>query len=305
MAPFAYLPDAAGLLLWNLLNTLILFYALWQLPLASDKAKLFAVGFILIELITSLQNSQSNGLMAGLIISAFVFLESKKPAWASLCIVLTVFIKLFGAAAFALFIFYPGKLKALAYSLCWMVLFALLPLLVVTPSQLNFLYHEWFNLLNHDQNVSYGLSVAGWLHSWFHLHIPNSIMTACGAILLLLPLFKTSYYSDVKFRLLFLSSLLVWLVIFNHKAESPTFVIAMAGVAIWYFSQEKKIENTVLLVIAFVFTSLSQTDLFPREFREIFVAPYVLKAIPCILIWLKIVHNMLLYEGKKIPSHIT
>lgn len=298
MAPFAYLPDAAGLLIWNLLNTLILFYALWKLPLISYKAKLFAAGFILIELITSLQNSQSNGLIAGLIVMAFILAENKKVALASLCIVLTVFIKLFGILAFALFLFYPQKLKAAAYSIGWILLFALLPLIVVTPSQLYFLYREWFKLLITDQSMSYGLSVAGWLHSWFNLDISKNIIVIAGMVLLGAPLLKLKFYRDVKFRLLFLSSLLIWLVIFNYKAESPTFVIAVTGIAVWFFSQERKAENVALFILALAFTVLLQTDLFPVSFRENYAVPYVLKAVPCILIWLKIVHNLIFYKAK-------
>src|SRR5436190_462027 len=32
MAPLANMPDAAGLFTWNLLNVLLLFFALWKLP---------------------------------------------------------------------------------------------------------------------------------------------------------------------------------------------------------------------------------------------------------------------------------
>src|SRR5258705_4451567 len=170
------MPDFLGLLAWNSLNAFILFLALWKLPLSSDRAKLFMLAFILIELITSLQNSQSNGLVAGLIIAAFVLLENKKIALASLCIVLTAFIKLFGLGAFILFLFYPDKLKAMGYSICWILLLALLPLIVVKPSQLYFLYQHWITLLINDSSGSYGLSVAGWLHTWFHLDFSKNMI---------------------------------------------------------------------------------------------------------------------------------
>src|SRR5690349_14270218 len=56
MCPMALLPDIAGLFLWNLLNTLVLFFALWKLNLPKAK-RLWMLGFILIELITSVQNA--------------------------------------------------------------------------------------------------------------------------------------------------------------------------------------------------------------------------------------------------------
>eukprot|EP01036_Dinobryon_divergens_P007620 gene7620-10167_t len=69
MGVFAWLPDIAGLTLWNLLNAMLL---------------------------TSIQNAQSNGLIAGLILLAFNKLENGDVRWSSLFITLTVFIKLFG-----------------------------------------------------------------------------------------------------------------------------------------------------------------------------------------------------------------
>ena len=47
---------------------------------------------------------------------------------------------------------------------------------------------------------------------------------------------KVRRWGDADFRLRFLCSLLVFLVIFNHRSESPSFVIAMAGIAIWFVS---------------------------------------------------------------------
>ena len=93
-----------------------------------------------------------------------------------------------------------------------------------------------------------------------------------------------------------LASVMVWVVIFNHRAESPTFIIAITGVAIWYYSQNQKTENYVLLVLAFVFTTLSPTDLFPRFIRNEWMKPYVVKAVPCILIWAKITYDLLVVK---------
>ncbi len=297
MFPFAQLPDALGLFCWNLLNSLILFFALWRLPVVSRNTRYWMLGLVLIELITSLQNSQSNGLMAGLLIFAFIFLEKKKPALAALMIVLTVFIKLFGLVALVLFLCYPERWKAMLYALGWTLLFAFLPLLVVSWSQLELLYQSWFMLLQNDHIASIGLSMAGWLYSWFGVAYSNLIVII-GAFLLCLPLLRYQYFKEYTYRAFFLSSVLIWVVIFNHKAESPTFVIAVSGIAIWYMSQRLNWLNLVLLSLALVFTVLSQTDLFPRGLQNAFVAPYVLKAVPCILIWVKISVDLLFFYPK-------
>jgi Glycosyltransferase family 87 len=297
MAPLAYLPDAIGLLGWNLLNVLLLFYALWKLPFQSDKFRLFAFLLIVIELITSVQNAQSNGLMAGLIVMAFVFLERKQVAWASLMIVLTVFIKVFGLVAFALFLFYPDKVKAILYTLGWTALLAVLPLLVVSFSQLSLLYENWLHLLANDRSISFGTSIAGFLHGCFGIDGKNFILLV-GAPLFCLPFLKFSAFKDVKFRLLYLASVLIWIVIFNHKAESPTYVIAVTGVSIWFFSQRMSAVNIALLILAIILTVLSATDMFPRSIRIAYVVPYALKSLPCILIWLKITWDLLVFKSE-------
>jgi hypothetical protein len=83
------------------------------------------------------------------------------------------------------------------------------------------------------------------------------------------------------------------MVIFNHKAESPTFVIAIAGVTLWFVHSKKSTLNIMLFACAFIFASLSPTDIFPRFIREEFVKPYCLKAVPCIFIWGKIIYDLL------------
>jgi len=85
---------------------------------------------------------------------------------------------------------------------------------------------------------------------------------------------------------------LIWIVIFNHKAESPTYIIALSGVAIWYFSKEKNVVNLALLFLAFFLTSLAVTDIFPKVLREKIIIPYMVKAVPCIIIWLKITYDL-------------
>ena len=84
--------------------------------------------------------------------------------------------------------------------------------------------------------------------------------------------------------------------IFNHMAESPTFVIAATGVAIWFFSQPIKMENLILLIFAFMLTNLATTDVYPVSIRDNYILPHALKAQPCILIWLKIVYEQTFFR---------
>lgn len=292
MFPFAYLPNLVGLLLWNLVNSIVLFSAVKALKI-DDKIKIFILWFSAIELLTSIQNEQSNGIVAGLFIFSFVFFEKGKPFIATLLLAVSTYIKIFGALGFLLLLLYPKRLRSIAYATFWMLVLALIPLAVVSFDQLKFLYASWLNLLRWDYSTSTGLSVSGWLKSWFGLELPKIYITLLGATFLLLPLVKFKNFENFGFRFLYLASTLIWSVIFNHKAESPTYIIAILGVSIWYFSQKEKTENLILLVSAFIFTSLSPTDIFPKFLRNSLVIPYVLKAVPCIFIWLKLTYALL------------
>jgi len=212
MAPFAYLPNLAGLILWNILNGIVLFYAFWKFPFSNEKKKLFAVGFILIEALTSLMISESNCLMAGLIILAYIALENKNILAATFLVALSVFIKPFGLVAYLLFLFYPGKGKAFLYSIVWIILLFALPLIAISLSELTGIYKNWIMMLKDDHDASYGISVMGWLHTWFSINDKYySVLT--GMVLLVLPLSRYKSFTSTSFRQLFLASLLIWVII--------------------------------------------------------------------------------------------
>ncbi len=285
----AWMPPIAGLIFWNAINAFVLIGAVYAIPGINKKTAGAICLFTLVELLTSIQNEQSNGLMAGLIIFTFVFLEKRKYWLAAFCLVFSVYIKLFGLVALALYLLYPGKLKLAATTIVWVIVFTLLPLLVNTPSQLLAQYGNWWEMLRNDHAGSIGISVAGLLETWFGVAGSyKTMVTLTGILLFCIPLLRFNQYMNASFRRLILSSVLIWVVIFNHKAESPTFIIAVAGVAIWYFTQQQHIINLILLVLTLVFTSLSPTDLFPYFIRKEWFEPYMIKAFPCLLVWLKI-----------------
>lgn len=299
MAPFAVLPDWLGLALWNLLNGLSVFFALKYLPGLSRQTTACIRWFVLLELVTSLQNSQVNALLLALLLGAYLAWERHRPGWATPALVAGAFVKPFVLAGGLLWFFFRGKRRALAAGIGTLVGLALLPAAVVGWPALRAQYENWAVLLESDYASSLGLSVMGWLHTWFGLQPPHAVVIGAGTGLLLLPLLRTGRYLEVAFRRAYLASILIWVVIFNHRAESPTFVIAMAGVGIWYFSKAATRLDTVLVVLTFVFTTLSPTDVFPATWRNEFVVPYVLKAVGCILIWGKITGELL---GPQVPE---
>lgn len=297
-APLSYLPDIVGLSLWNLINAFVFFLSIYLLPGIHQKQKLYIYLFCLIEVMTSLQNEQSNALVCGLIILGFAMLEKRHYALATLFIIGTVYIKLFGVVAVSLFLFYPQKWKLALYAVIWAVIFFFAPIILIGFDSLTNQYGNWVEMLKEDHNASNGLSVIGFMDSWFNLSVSKTGIVLAGAFAFCLPLIQWKKYGNYIFRLFVLSSVLIWVIIFNHKAESSTFVIAISGVSIWYFSGSKSTINTVLIIIAFVLTSLSPTDIFPQTIRDNYVIPYALKALPCILIWIKILFDLFLIPAK-------
>src|SRR5258706_6058885 len=208
---FVFLPDSIGLLLWNLANALCLFFAIRMLPRLDVGKKNLILLLALVELFTSLQNSQSNALIAGLIVFAFALMEKEKFFWACLCIALTVYIKLFGLFAFAICLLYPQRWKMIGYSIVAMVLLALLPLFVMSAPQLILTYESWWHLLQNDYMPN-GLSLVGVAQALLGISLDQSLVLLVGIILFLIPFSRIKFHGQYNFRLAVLSMILLWMI---------------------------------------------------------------------------------------------
>lgn len=293
---FAFLPDWLGLLLWALLNALALWCGLARLPGISASRKNLALLLCAVELMTSLQNEQSNGLIAGFIILAVSLLERRQYFWATLLLVSTVFVKLFGIVAFCLLLLYPGKYRLFLYSLFWTLVLALLPLLVSSPEGYMMQLETYADMLGADHAGSYGHSLMGMMHRIFGWEGEKLMVVGLGALVMMSPFLLVRRYRARGFRYRAMAAVLMWVVIFNHKAESPTFIIAMAGMALWFVLSRPGWKKNILLLFALLLTSLSSTDLFPSEWRKAWITAFSLKALPPFVIWL-----ILLWEMVRLP----
>jgi Glycosyltransferase family 87 len=295
MGLFAWLPNAIGLPLWNLCNALVLLAGVRMLPFAKENKSLLLF-FIFLELLTSIQNSQSNGMLAGLMLLAYGYIRKGKIGWSVFCLVVASFIKLYGIIGFAMFLFYPDKWRQMLYTAGWVIVFALIPLVATSPTTLLAQYQNWFALVKADTSASYGLSVMGVAHTWFGMEKGKEWITYIAGIIFLLPLLRIKLYKNELYRLLFVAFMLIWVIIFNYKAESPTYVIAVAGVGCWYFALKKSTFNSILLVLVFVLTCLTPTDLFPRQLKHDYLYPYCVKTIPCFIVWVVIAIQLLFFK---------
>lgn len=87
----------------------------------------------------------------------------------------------------------------------------------------------------------------------------------------------------------------MFVVLFSTGSESSTYIIAFVGVALWFVAVPWKRSrwDIALMIFAFILTSLSPSDLFPKFIRKIYVQPYALKALPVVLIWFKLIYEMM------------
>ncbi|AEW86059.1 hypothetical protein FCOL_06190 [Flavobacterium columnare ATCC 49512] len=301
IAPFAILPDAIGIVLWNFFNAFLLVWSVFKLPLNTQKINLILC-ICLNEFITSNLGLQFNPIMTALIILTYVFIIEEKELRAAFCIILGVFIKLYGIVGLAFFFFIKNKPKFIGGLVLWSTLLFVLPMFISSPSFVCHSYIEWFERLvvKNSENASFtsrqDISVMGMFRRISgHAEWSNLPFLGVGVILFGMPYLRWSAFKDRKFQLLLLASVLIFTVIFSSGSESPTYIIAFFGVAIWFVLKGKAITKVdwFLFVLAMLLTSFSPTDLFPKFIREKYINPYALKALPCVLVWLKIVYEML------------
>lgn len=282
-APFSCLPDIAGLILWNSLNCLVLVYAIMKINLSSKLSGFWILFAIMIELITSTQSCQSNALIAGLIILSYSLIKEQKYFAAATLISLGAFIKIYCAVGFLFFFFADKKLRFFIASILSMLLLFFIPVVFIGFDSLIWQYKNWGQLLKWDMNESVGMSIYGIINIFTDVNFMKIYIQVISVLLLLIPLFFISL-KDSKQQINYLGYLLIWLVLFNHKAESPTFIIAFTGVSIWFFAGVKNKITILMYGVIFLFCCLSPTDLFPKSVREVFVQ-YHVKAWPFVILF--------------------
>jgi hypothetical protein len=280
-APFALPPFTVGLLLWDLCNALVLYLALERL-LPRRRAVLAAL-LLTPEVFAAVQASQSDALVGALIIFTFVALERARPAGAAAAIGLGTVVKLFPLAALSLAIPRRGRLRFALFVVGVAVVLIALPLLVLSPRELAWQYLSWWDVARQD-TLYRGRSVmrlialvapGGW---------PNWPIQLAGTLVLLLPLaIRRERWSDAKFRLAYLCSLLVYVVIFNHKAERSSFVIAAAGIVIWWVTGAHTPWRTALMALSLV----------------------GLKEVPCVIAWIAMQVELLAHAPLRVAPRST
>jgi hypothetical protein len=241
---------------------------------------------------------QANAFVCACILLGYSFVRSNKDHWALFFIMLATFVKLYGIIGLAFFLFSSNRLKFILWAAIWSLVFFVSPILLTSWHFLLQTYSDWYAALSQKDATNVRLDTHYYFHdiSFMGL-IRRSIYPGLKNIYILLPCmvlfisqfrFK-NYYKDLRYQLYLLCSCLLFVVIFSTSAESPTYIIALPAICLWYFMQPSRRSITVIFITLFLFTTFSYSDLLTPWFREHIAMPYSLKALPSSLIWCIIV----------------
>jgi len=306
IAPFAVMPDWLGISLWNLANTFIFVYAIHRLPLSDPKKALFAL-FCLQEYITAALSLQFNIALTGLLMLSAILIYERKEVQSVTAILVGVFVKIYGIVGLSQFFFIKNKIRFIVAGLVIAVLFFVLPMVYSSPQFVIQSYADWFQSIieKNNENQVLGnmqdISLMGFFRRILgDASISNLVFLAFGLPLFAAPYIRISQYKHYAFQLMILASTLLFLVLFSSSSESPTYIIAVTGVMIWFFLQKERSPWIVgLLVFVIIFTCFSTSDLFPKNIRLNYIKKYSLKAVPCIIVWLRVMYELLTKDFEK------
>jgi len=291
VAPFALPPMRLGLLLFNTVNIAAFYYAVRRL--LPGRQGLVALLILYFEVLRSSQNTEINTLIVGLMAMAFLWLESGRVTRASAAIAIGASIKIFPLAAGALALPHRWRWRfgvALAAALALAVL---APLLVTPAATLLQQYHWWFALERHYSAALRIESLMALLNLFVPGVWPNWPVQLAGTALLLLPyLVRRADWGDAGFRRSMLCLLLLYVILFNHQTESPTFIIAMTGVVVWYLTGPRRWYHHALMALSWVLVSLT-SEVLPASVLNVCCRPYHYKTIPILLVWLVMLWELL------------
>jgi len=300
IAPFAMMPDGFGAVLWNVASTLVFLYAVYKLPF-SDAKKSFFAWLCLQEFITAATYFQFNIILTGLLILSAVYIYERKETQSAFTILIGTFVKIYGIVGLSAFFFIKNKTKFILSFVAIALLFFVLPMLISSKEFGIQSYFDWYtslsgkNLENQALGTRQDYSLMGVVRRVLgNAEISNLIFLIPGFLLFMLPYLRTKQFKFLPFQLMILASTLLFVVLFSSGSESPTYIIAVSGVMIWFLMQKKWTKVDIgLLIFVMIFTCFAFSDLFPKSIKEEVFIKYSTKAIPCIIIWFRVMYELL------------
>ena len=312
VAPFALMPIPLGLVFWCIALSLTLYFAITRSTFSSWQ-QMFVLWFCSETLLTSLFMQQFNIAIAAIIIASYALIEKERDFWAAFLIVLGTFVKLYGIVGLAFFFFSRHKGKFVLSLLFWGVVLFVAPMIISSPDYVMSQYHEWFvclvekngeNLASEAQNISALGMVRRMLGN---PEYSDLLILAPALVLFALPYLRLKQWRNEGFRMTLLASVLLFTVLFSTGSESSSYIIALSGVCVWYFAApwQRGKADIWLLVFVFLLSSMGSSDLYPRAIKREYIQAYSLKALPCLIVWLKLCWEMMVKNYQPTPQPLS
>ena len=299
IAPFALLPEWAGMLLWLLFLSGWLFAAIYWSGLRKSQ-QVYIYWFCGFTLLTALFMQQFNIAIAAIILSSFFLIEKEHEGWAAFFIVLGTLVELYGIVGLAFFLFSRHKLRLTLWLAVWSVILFLAPMAISSPDYVIGQYHEWFTCLveknTHNLNsFAQNISLLGFVRrTTGHADYSDLWLIIPGMALFALPYLRFSQYKNLAFRETILASVLLFVILFSTGSEASGYVIALLGVCIWYTAAPWKRGKwaIALMVFVFILSGMGNCDLIPKTIRHDYIQTYALRALPISIVWLWLCYEL-------------
>ena len=292
-APFAALPFVAGLFLWNLVNALAIFFAM-RLLLPREQWAI-AQALVALPTLRSVQSSQSNALVAALLIVAFVSFDRGWLWRGAMASAVGAAIKIFPIVAVLFALPRPDRVRAILTTALSVVILMALPLIAVPPAGLVAQYQSWF-ALQQSEGAFVGSSAMSLIRD-AGINWPVWPIQLIGvAIVLAILVRHLRAWNERKVRLLFLAQVMVFCVVFNHRAERQSAIIALCGMVIWYLASPRHAWRTALFAIVYFLVAVTSTAIVPDAIKSN-LASQLRFTIPLTILWLVMVAEFALVRN--------
>ena len=302
IAPFAVVPEGLGIVLWHVALAMLLYVAI-RTSRFSKYEILFMLWYAAQDLITCLMMSQFNIAVAALILLSFTMVEQKKDIWATFFICVGTFVKLLGVVGLSFFFFSKSKKTFILSLIGWSIVMFVAPMLISSPEYVVGQYESWYHALasknmtnTADLMTMNNISLLGMIRRpQIDFNYSDTWVIMPYLLIVAVAYFRIDQWKHLAFRKMVLVQMLFMVILISTGTENSSYVIAYIGIPLWYASVPWKRNNwdLALIVFAFVFGSLSPTDLYPRFLKTEIIRPYALRALPVVLIWMKLTWEML------------
>jgi len=263
--PFTIFPGWIGVIFWNIFTYSLYFFSVFTLP---DRFtfihKRFFFFFSSLLLFSTLLSVQFNPVVGALFLFSFTLLEKNKGFWAVLLILISGFTKVYGVFQIIMLMFYPGFRKNTLYVLLIGIVLFLLPVIQIPVNELLSYYHSWIVLITGHLEVFNRYSI---YRPFVVFHDSIGSLTGfislgvLSVILILTFLRLKNFKGSFSHRAMFLGVLMSFAILFSTGSERHTYVIAVAGYAIWYTCINPGRIDKILLWINLLLLGILPVDL--------------------------------------------